>query len=51
MTDTVSEMLQLLLTKSNVIPLIDSNGALVGVVTLDDLLLAASDPSGENEGE
>lgn len=51
-TDTVSETLRLLLAaKSNVIPLIDSDGAVAGVVTLDELLLAASDQSEENEGE
>jgi CBS domain-containing protein len=51
-TDTVSETLRLLLAaKSNVIPLIDSDGALAGVVTLDELLLAASEQSEENEGE
>ena len=50
--DTVSETLRLLLAaKSNVIPLIDSDGAVAGVVTLDELLLAASDQSEENEGE
>ena len=47
-TDSISETLRLLLAeKSNIIPLIDSDGALAGVVTLDELLLAAGDQSEE----
>jgi CBS domain-containing protein len=40
-TDTVSETLQLLqTTRSNVLPVIDGDGGLTGVVSLDDLLWA-----------
>jgi len=42
-TDTVSETLQLLqATRSNVLPVIDGDGGLAGVVSLDDLLWAVA---------